>query len=263
MVECGWYLASGESESRDNKGEIPPLTQLRHVPIIWVIASQSEALMGGKNGQSEDHKVVGHWAIAILLSYCQRQWNVNRETLFTCLNFNPIIRPWDSGRGRGWSVVTIRGWLLNQSISDFNWLILTKCPLWEALSPPAFYLLYWQPLICNIAKILNRHRWYLDPRSPGTRTRPLSVTIILITDQVPSLPAIFRSFMCQILFRPRTFIKYFCQWNSKTFPPPHLKQSSIGESRIIASQKVRKVGINSTIFRFEMMWGSQGNKILW
>ena len=60
MVECGRYLASGESESRDNKGEIPPLTQLRHVPIIWVIASQSEALMGGKNGQSEDHKVVGH-----------------------------------------------------------------------------------------------------------------------------------------------------------------------------------------------------------
>ena len=135
-------------------------------------------------------------------------------------------------------------------------------PLRE-LSPPAFYLLYWQPLICNIAKILNRHRRYLDPRSPGTRTRPLSVTIILITDQVPSLPAIFRSFMCQILLRPRTFIKYFCQWNSKTFPPPHLKQSSIGESRIIASQKVRKVGINSTIFRFEMMWGSQGNKILW
>ena len=79
------------------------------------------------------------------------------------------------------------------------------------LSPPAFYLLYWQPLICNIAKILNRHRRYLDPRSPGTQTRPLSVTIILITDQVPSLPAIFRSFMCQILLRPRTFIKYFCQ----------------------------------------------------
>ena len=45
------------------------------------------------------------------------------------------------------------------------------------LSPPAFYLLYWQPLICNIAKILNRHRWYLDPRSPGTQARPLSVTL--------------------------------------------------------------------------------------
>ena len=42
MVEGGRYLASGESESRDNKGDIPPLTQLRHVTIIWVTASQSE-----------------------------------------------------------------------------------------------------------------------------------------------------------------------------------------------------------------------------
>ena len=179
---------------------------------------------------------------------------MNTDTLFKCLNFNAIIRLSDRGKGNAE--------VLSQSEDDFwiNQFQISIGLFWqtgpagarrwgrdEPLSPPVFYLLYWQPLICNIAKILNRHRRYLDPRSPGTQTRPLSVTIILITDQVPSLPAIFRSFMCQILLRPRTFIKYFCQWNSKTFPPPHLKQSSIVESRIIASQKVRKVGINFSI----------------
>ena len=60
MVSVGDIWQGGESESCDNKGEIPPLTQLRHVTIIWVTASQSEALIGCKNGQSEDNKMVGH-----------------------------------------------------------------------------------------------------------------------------------------------------------------------------------------------------------
>ena len=57
---------------------------------------------------------------------------------------------------------------------------------------PYFYLLYWQPLICNIAKILNRHRRYLDPRSSGTQARPLSVTLSWLltrSQHFPPLPA--------------------------------------------------------------------------
>ena len=66
MVECGRYLASGESESRDNKGDIPPLTQLRHVTIIWVTASQSEALMGRKMANQRTTK----WLVTEALQYC-------------------------------------------------------------------------------------------------------------------------------------------------------------------------------------------------
>lgn len=51
MVSVGDIWQGGESESCDNKGEIPPLTQLRNVTIIWVTVSQSEELQGGLTSQ--------------------------------------------------------------------------------------------------------------------------------------------------------------------------------------------------------------------
>ena len=108
---------------------------------------------------------------------------MNTDTLFKCLNSNAIIRLSDRGKGNAK--------VLSQSEDDFwiNQFQISIGLFWQTvpagagrwgrdeLSPPVFYLLYWQPLICNIAKILNRHRWYLDPRSPGTQARPLSVTL--------------------------------------------------------------------------------------
>ena len=150
---------------------------------------------------------------------------MNTDTLFKCLNFNAIIRLSDRGKGNAE--------VLSQSEDDFwiNQFQISIGLFWqtgpagarrwgrdEPLSPPVFYLLYWQSLICNIAKILNRHRRYLDPRSSGTQARPLSVTLSWLLTRSQHFPLV-----CQILLRPRTFIKYFCSWNSKTFPPPPLE----------------------------------------
>ena len=124
---------------------------------------------------------------------------MNTDTLFKCLNFNAIIRLSDRGKGNAE--------VLSQSEDDFwiNQFQISIGLFWqtapagagrwgrdEPLSPPVFYLLYWQPLICNIAKILNRHRRYLDPRSPGTQARPLSVTLSWLltrSQHFPPLPA--------------------------------------------------------------------------
>ena len=128
-------------------------------------------------------------------------------------------------------------------------------------SQPVFYLLYWQPLICNIAKVLNRHR-YLDPRSPGTRLRHLVSQLPLITDQLPTFSA--RS--CVKYFSSLAHLsKFFANEIRLLFPTPSSTRSKVQSEKVelaSASQKVQKVGINSPIFRFEIMWGSQGNKIL-
>ena len=68
--------------------------------------------------------------------------------------------------------------------------------------------------------------------------------------------------MCQIFFLPRTFIKIFCQWNSTTFPHSllHTKQSSIGESRISASQKVQKWELIPQFFVLKLCGDHKGIK---
>ena len=99
---------------------------------------------------------------------------------------------------------------------------------WPGGSQPVFYLLYWQPLICNIAKILNRHR-YLDPRSPGTRLRHLVSQLPLITDQLPTFSA--RS--CVKYFSSLAHLsKFFANEIRLLFPTPSSTRSKVQSEKV-------------------------------